>query len=152
MDHWKRTTEQRREAWAYLTSGLGADIALLQECVPRELTRSQIVYRQIAGVRPWGSAVAAFNKNYSVEEIGAVRTRYSSTLFQMLGTYPGAVIVARVELPEVGPKRPPTQERHIEICRQSFSNTIKGCGSLEGLSRTRKMHSRETRRSCCTGP
>jgi hypothetical protein len=31
-----------------------------------------------------------------LEEIGAVRTRYGSTRFTMLGTYPGSTIVARV--------------------------------------------------------
>jgi hypothetical protein len=104
MDHWKRTVQTRRDAWSYLASGLGADIALLQECVaPRELDRSQIVHRQIAGGRPWGSAVAVFNEDLNIEEIGAVRTKYSSTLFPMLGTFPGTTIVARVEVPEVGP-------------------------------------------------
>ena len=103
MDHWKRTVQTRRDAWSYVASGLGADIALLQECAsPKELDRSRIVHRQIAGGRPWGSAVAVFNDDLRVEEIGAVRTKYSSTLFPMLGSFPGAVIVARVEVPGVG--------------------------------------------------
>ena len=39
MDHWKRTAQQRRDAWSYLL-GLGCDVALLQECVaPGELDR-----------------------------------------------------------------------------------------------------------------
>jgi len=43
MDHWKRAGQTRRDAWAYL-SGLGCDVALLQECVPpRDLDRSKIV-------------------------------------------------------------------------------------------------------------
>lgn len=64
MDHWKRTVQTRRDAWSYLASSLGADITLLQECVaPRELDRSRIVHRQIAGGRPWGSAVAVFNED-----------------------------------------------------------------------------------------
>jgi hypothetical protein len=57
----------------------------------RDLDRSQIVHRQIAGSRSWGSAVAVFNKELGIEEIGSVRTKYSSTLFPMLGTYPGAM-------------------------------------------------------------
>jgi endonuclease/exonuclease/phosphatase family metal-dependent hydrolase len=104
MDHWKRTVQARRDAWSYLASGLHPDVALLQECVaPRDLSRSKIVHRQIAGSRSWGSAVAAFNDEMDIEEIGAVRTKYSSTLFPMLGTYPGATIVARVTVPGVGP-------------------------------------------------
>ena len=102
IDHWKRTAQTRRDAWSYL-SGLGCDVALLQECVPpRDLNRSKIVHRQIAGNRPWGSAVAVFDSELNIEEIGSVRTRYSSTLFSMLGTYPGATIVARVGISAVG--------------------------------------------------
>ena len=61
------------------------------------------MYREIGGSRSWGSAVAVFNKELSIEEVGAVRTKYGSARFQMLGTYPGAVIVARVDIPAVGP-------------------------------------------------
>jgi hypothetical protein len=64
--------------------------------------RSKIVHRKIAGNRPWGSAVAVFNNEFGIEEIDSVRTRYSSTLFSMLGTYPGATIVARAGIPAVG--------------------------------------------------
>jgi hypothetical protein len=87
---------------SYLSSSLCPDIALLQECVaPRDLDRSKIVHRQIAGSRSWGSAVAVFNNECDIEEVGAVRTKYS-TLFPMLGTYPGATIVARVHVPGIG--------------------------------------------------
>jgi len=104
MDHWKRTALARSEAWAYLASGLGAGVALLQECVPpKDLPRSRVVYREIAGGRPWGSAVAVLSDELEIEEIGAVRTRYSSTRFSMLGTYPSATIVARVGVPGIGP-------------------------------------------------
>ena len=103
MDHWKRTVQERRAAWSYLASGLRSDIALLQECVaPKELDRSRLVYREISGGRPWGSAVAVFNCEMGIEEIGAVRTRYGSTRFPMIGTYPGTMIVARVEVPGRG--------------------------------------------------
>ena len=104
LDHWRRGTQTRRDAWSYLASGLSSDIALLQECVPpRDLSRSHLVYREIGGSRSWGSAVAVFNKELSIEEVGAVRTKYGSTRFPMLGTYPGAMIVARVDIPTVGP-------------------------------------------------
>src|SRR5690606_21957481 len=69
----------------------------------REMDRSQIVHRQIAGSRPWGSAVVVPNKELYIEEIGSVRTRYSAMHFPMLGTFPGATIVARVDVPSVGP-------------------------------------------------
>ena len=104
IDHWKRTVQARRDAWTYLASELHPDIALLQECVaPRGFTRSKIAHRKIAGSRSWGSAIAVFNDEMDIEEIGAVRTKYSSTLFPMLGTYPGATIVARITVPQVGP-------------------------------------------------
>lgn len=104
MDHWKRTVDQRQEAWAFLQSGLGADVALLQECVPpRETPSDRILYREIAGSRPWGSAVFAVPKSLLVEEVGPVRTRYGSTHFHLLGTVPGTMVVAQVEIPDVGP-------------------------------------------------
>jgi endonuclease/exonuclease/phosphatase family metal-dependent hydrolase len=104
MDHWKQTVQTRCDAWSYLASDLVVDVALLQECVvPRDLNRSRLVYREIGGSRPWGSAVAVFDEALSIEELGMVRTRYGSTRFPMLGTYPGAIIVAQVNVPGVGP-------------------------------------------------
>ncbi|CAN5701365.1 hypothetical protein BH23GEM9_BH23GEM9_20000 [soil metagenome] len=103
MDYWKRTVAAREHAWALLDGGLGLDVALLQECVaPGDLRRDQVLYREIGGGRPWGSAVATFGEGMRVEEIGAVRTRYASTRFTMIGTFPGAVMVGRVHVPGVG--------------------------------------------------
>src|SRR3989442_17306 len=77
MDHWKRTAQQRRDAWAFLQSGAGADVMLLQESVlPPSLSRARIAHREISGNRAWGSAVAVLQEGITVEEIDAVRTRY----------------------------------------------------------------------------
>ncbi len=106
MDHWKRTVQQRMDAWEYLGSKAGADIMLLQESgVPAGISRSRYVHRELAGSRPWGSAVVACSDAADLElkEIDAVRTRYGSTRFSMLGSTPGAVIVARADVPGIGP-------------------------------------------------
>lgn len=104
MDHWKRTREQRTEAWEYLRTQSDTDIMLLQESVaPPGLDQSQFVYREIGGNRRWGSSVVAFSEDVSVREIDTVRTRYSTQRFSMQGTLPGTVIVARTDLPGIGP-------------------------------------------------
>ena len=106
MDHWKRTAQQRRDAWTYLGSKAGADIMLLQESVaPTGMPRTRYVHRELAGSRPWGSAVVACSddENIELKEIDAVRTRYGATRFSMLGSTPGAVIVARANFPGIGP-------------------------------------------------
>ncbi len=104
MDHWKRTSQQRKDAWRYLQTERKADVMLLQESVaPSDIPRNRFVYREIAGRRPWGSSVVAFACDLETEEIDAVRTRYGATRFSMLGSLPGSVIVARIHVPEVGP-------------------------------------------------
>ncbi len=104
MDHWKRTSLQRKDAWRYLQTESKADVMLLQESVaPSDLPRNRFVHREIAGRRPWGSSVVAFAHDLETEEIDAVRTRYGATRFSMLGSLPGSVIVARIHVPEVGP-------------------------------------------------
>ncbi|HZT06042.1 MAG TPA: endonuclease/exonuclease/phosphatase family protein [Chloroflexota bacterium] len=102
MDHWKRTVSAREAGWVKLTE-LAIDIALLQETVPpRSIARDRVVYRPIGGRRGWGSAVVAVCPNYAVDEIDVVRTRYSPQLFSMLGSVPGAVVVARTTVPDFG--------------------------------------------------
>ena len=104
MDHWKRTPQQRQEAWDYLQKAGKADVMLLQESIaPSGMPRTRFVHREIAGRRHWGSSVVAFADDLETEEIDAVRTRYGATRFSMLGSLPGSVIVARIHLPEVGP-------------------------------------------------
>ena len=104
MDHWKRTPQQRQEAWDYLQKAGKADVMLLQESIaPSGMPRTRFVHREIAGRRHWGSSVVAFAHDLETEEIDAVRTRYGATRFSMLGSLPGSVIVARIHVPEVGP-------------------------------------------------
>jgi hypothetical protein len=104
MDHWKRSPKVRREGWAFLKDGIGADAALLQECVPGDgFAPPRIVYREIGGNRAWGNAVVALREGFTVEEVGSVRTRYGAARFHMLGTYPGTIIVARLSLPDLDP-------------------------------------------------
>ena len=104
MDHWKRSLQQRKDAWGYLQTEVKADVMLLQESVaPSDVPRTRFVYREIAGRRPWGSSVVAFDKELEIEEIDAVGTRYGPTRFSMVGSLPGSVIVARIYVPEVGP-------------------------------------------------
>lgn len=94
MDHWKRTVQDRDRAWAALRN-LSIDVALLQETRPQaSLPRGRIVYRTIGTSRTWGSAVVGLRPDLEIDEIDAVKTRHSSQLFSMLGTFPGAVIVA----------------------------------------------------------
>ena len=104
MDHWRRTSQQRRHAWNYLRVESNADVMLLQESVPPpDANRGRFVHRDIAGNRPWGSAVVALRDGVEVREIDTVRTRYGATRFSMLGSHPGAVIVAQVNVPDIGP-------------------------------------------------
>lgn len=104
MDHWRRTSQQRRHAWDYLRGASKADVMLLQESVPApDMSRAHFVHRELAGTRPWGSAVVAFSDGAEIREIDTVRTRYASRRFSMLGSQPGAVIVAEVSLPGIGP-------------------------------------------------
>ena len=104
MDHWKRTLQQRQDAWGYLQTESNADVMLLQESVaPSDIPRNRFVYREIAGRRPWGSSVVAFACDLETDEIDAVGTRYGTTRFSMLGSLPGSVIVARIHVPEIGP-------------------------------------------------
>src|SRR6266540_3757911 len=89
MDHWKRTVSQRERSWLKLHE-LGVDVALLQETVPpAAMRRDHLVYRPLARARAWGSAVVALGDGIDVQEIDAVRTRYSTQLFSMLGSVPG---------------------------------------------------------------
>ena len=104
MDHWKRSVQQRQDAWEFLRTGDIADVALLQECVPpANLQKTHLEYREIGASRPWGSAVVSFSDNIQIDEIGTVRSRYSTTKFSMLGTYPGSIIVTRAKIPDVAP-------------------------------------------------
>jgi endonuclease/exonuclease/phosphatase family metal-dependent hydrolase len=103
MNHWQTPTERRAEAWEWLRSGGSLDVALLQETVPPvSLARERVVYHEIAGRRPWGSAVVAFGDGIEVEEIWSVSggSRYRH---RVATTHPGSVAVARVHVPGIAP-------------------------------------------------
>ena len=58
MDHWKRTPQQRKDAWGYHQTKGKADVMLPQESVaPSDLPHNRFVHREIAGRRPWGSSI-----------------------------------------------------------------------------------------------
>src|SRR5262245_51857211 len=102
MDHWTRTVSQRERAWSKLGE-LGVDVALLQEMVsPASVPRDHVVYRPNGYSRGWGSAVVALERDIGIQELDVVGRRYGRQLFPMLGSLPGAVMVARAIVPEFG--------------------------------------------------
>lgn len=107
VNHWQqrvRPTDTRAAAWAHMADNLKADVGLLQETVPpRSFDERRVVYREIAGYRPWGSAVAAFRQDAQIREIWSVRTPYSRRRFTLANTVPGAVAVAEVTVEGIAP-------------------------------------------------
>lgn len=107
MNHWQqpaRPIDMRTAAWKYIANDIGADVALLQETVPPRTPQArQVVYREIADYRPWGSAVASFREDARLEEIWAVRTRWSRRRFVLANTYPGSVAVAELTIEGLAP-------------------------------------------------
>ena len=101
MDHWKRDAPTRKRGWSLL-SEIGADAALLQETVPpADYDRHRLVYRPIAGVRPWGNAIAT--SQLETREVQSVRPKGTRHTFATLGTFPGTIVVANVPSPHLGP-------------------------------------------------
>ncbi len=76
------------DSWKYLTDELSPDIALVQES---KLTKpvQNCVYREIGGNSKWGSGIVT--KNLQLKEIESPR--------EFPNTYPGALIGAKVNLP-----------------------------------------------------
>ena len=103
MNHWQQPPDRRAAGWNWLQGRSGLDLALLQETVPPPgVARERLVYREIAGRRPWGSAVVALGGGVEIEEIwsvsGGARFRHRVTT-----THPGSVAVARVHVPGIAP-------------------------------------------------
>jgi len=104
---WNLNQEKVPGAWAYLAEELNADLALLQEALPR---RQCAVFRPsgIAGrdgkARPWGSAVVAFSDNVEITPVGLAEGQWRG---RGLGLAPlecvsrGHVAIARVEAADV---------------------------------------------------
>lgn len=93
MSHWQRTAADRVAAWSALHT-LGADVALLQETSPPASSVANVVYREIGGRRPWGSAVVGITTR--VQAINTVIPRASRRSVELVHTVPGAVAVAAV--------------------------------------------------------
>lgn len=107
LNHWRQPmlpTDTRRAAWEYLSHGIGAGVALVQEAVPPiELERDRAVYGEIAGHRNWGSAVVALDPRVSVEPLRAVRIPWTRRRFLLANTHPGSVAIARLLVPGIQP-------------------------------------------------
>ena len=104
MDHWRRSPDERAAAWHRLTRHVAPDVALVQEAVPPVgMRRGAVVYREIGRSRSWGSAVVACNDAVELDEIWAVRTRYSHQTFPVAAAYPGAVAIAQAQIMSVEP-------------------------------------------------
>jgi endonuclease/exonuclease/phosphatase family metal-dependent hydrolase len=107
LNQWRQPmlpTDTRRAAWEYLSSGIGAGVALVQEAVPPlELERDRAVYREIAGHRNWGSAVVALDPTASIEPLRAVRIPWTRRRFLLANTHPGSVAIARLLVPGIQP-------------------------------------------------
>lgn len=107
LNHWRQAmlpTDTRRAAWEYLSSGIGARVALVQEAVPPlELERDRAVYGEIAGHRNWGSAVVALDPGLSIEPLRAVRIPWTRRRFLLANTHPGSVAIARLLVPGIQP-------------------------------------------------
>ena len=77
MNHWRQSRvplDTHRAAWRHLAEDIGADVVLAQEAVPADdLPADRTVYTEIAGHRPWGSAVVALPADASLRPLRAVR-------------------------------------------------------------------------------
>ena len=103
MNHWQQPPERRASGWDWLGERSGVDVALLQETVPPpSIARERVVYHEIAGRRPWGSAVVALGPGIEIEEIWSV-SGGSRFRHRVTSTHPGSVAVARVRVPGIAP-------------------------------------------------
>src|SRR5664279_1840906 len=107
LNHWRQPmlpSDTRRAAWEYLSHGIGAGVALVQEAVPPlELGPDRAVYGEIAGHRNWGSAVVALDPGVSIEPLRAVRIPWTRRRFLLANTHPGSVAIARLLVPGIQP-------------------------------------------------
>jgi endonuclease/exonuclease/phosphatase family metal-dependent hydrolase len=105
LNHWRQPllpTDTRRSAWDYLTSTIGAQVALVQEAVPPlELDPHRSVYGEMAGNRNWGSAVVALDTGVSIEPLRSVRIPWSRRRFLLANTHPGSVAIAQLSVPGI---------------------------------------------------
>ena len=102
MDHWRRSADQRTDAWAYLETTLAPDVALVQEAVPP--SHLQSVFRA-GGIddrrgaptnRGWGSAVVSFGP--AITAVETATEPYRKKVVPVLRTFPGSVAIAEVKI------------------------------------------------------
>lgn len=92
-NHWQRSPDERERTWGHVAK-LRVDAALLQEWVPpREVSRNQVIWRELGGSRRWGSAVVTFGPR--IEEITHAKSRYAPYAYPLMNTHPGAIAIAR---------------------------------------------------------
>jgi endonuclease/exonuclease/phosphatase family metal-dependent hydrolase len=106
MDHWKRSTAARQDAWRFLRERVRADVALLQEASPPNDV-GQVVFREGGMLddrrasptsRGWGSAVVSFGP--TLRPIHDAKSPFHGDRVPLLRTFPGAVAIAEVDLDE----------------------------------------------------
>jgi hypothetical protein len=98
MDHWKRRADQREAAWQFLKQQQPA-VALLQEASPPERHRAAVYNEDTsAGRRSWGTAVLA--PGLPIDAVTSVQV--TGKTFQLIGTYPGSLAIATVDVPSFG--------------------------------------------------
>lgn len=106
MNHWRQPTlpeDTRVKGWDYLQAELRPDVALLQESVPpSSLDPRSVVYREIGGNRPWGSAIVATPPS-ALDPIWTVPTRFSRYRFPLANTFPGSVAIGEVTIGGIAP-------------------------------------------------
>lgn len=105
LNHWRQPllpSDTRRGAWDYLSTKIGAQIALVQEAVPPlDFGSDRAVYGELAGHRNWGSAIVALDPAISVEPLRSVRIPWSRRRYLLANTHPGSVAVAQLRLPGI---------------------------------------------------
>ena len=93
MNHWRRTSVQRAEAWAFLND-LSLDVALVQEAVPPAGLESVHRGGGIGNGRRWGSAVVSYSG--ALTELQRVNSPYGRKReVELLQTFPGSVTIAQ---------------------------------------------------------
>jgi hypothetical protein len=96
MDHWRRSDDDRRRAWAWLDQQ-DLDLMLLQEAAPGEGREAAWRREGIYPSKPWGSAVVS--NGGKLEEIRQATARGAKHPEDLHRTSPGA-------WPPPGPRSP----------------------------------------------
>jgi len=98
MDHWKQRPNQREAAWRFLEEQRPT-VALLQEVCPPE-RHSAAVYYEGRSARTWGWGTAVLAPGLAIDAVTSVQV--GDKTLGLLGSHPGGLAVAEVDVPEVG--------------------------------------------------